>query len=354
MIKDSIFINIAAYNEDDVLNTVATAFEKAENPDNIFIGITLQYPNENFPDLNNFKNVKTIKVTDKVGLGLGTARGLSSSMYNDEEYYFQIDAHTVFKTNWDHILKDRYKKLKKIAEKPIISTYVPHYYIDKDTGKRLTMAKDENWESYYSPWSLVSKSDDRALGMETEEEYLNFAYNIEALDSPSHAISNFIDWGYQEHHLVSGHFLFTSGNFVKEIKYDPQLAYHEENAIALISWTRGYRIFSTSDHVIWTRGMYAGKDTPQSWRSTYVEKDKNGVSFRDKVIAGTLRNKDILTGKVIGEYGAPTLELLNKYELASGLNYKKFYSVMYDIVEKTGSKYFAAKQLYDLDRKING
>ena len=27
---------------------------------------------------------------------------------------------------------------------------------------------------------------------------------------------------------------------------------------------------------------------------------------------------------------------------------------MYEVVEKTGDKYFAAKQLYDLDKKING
>jgi len=34
--------------------------------------------------------------------------------------------------------------------------------------------------------------------------------------------------------------------------------------------------------------------------------------------------------------------------------YKKFYKDMYGVVEKTGDKYFAAKQLYDLDKKING
>ena len=74
----------------------------------------------------------------------------------------------------------------------------------------------------------------------------------------------------------------------------------------------------------------------------------------DKVIRGTLRNKDILTGKVIGEYGSPSLELLKEYEKLAKVDYKKFYKDMYDVVEKTGDRYFAAKQLYDLDKKING
>ena len=79
------------------------------------------------------------------------------------------------------------------------------------------------------------------------------------------------------------------------------------------------------DHVLWTRAMYAGEDSQNSWKRKYTEKDESGECFRDKVIRGTLRNKDILTGKVIGEYGSPSLELLKEYELAAKVDYEKFY-----------------------------
>lgn len=353
MKKDTIFISIAAYNEDDIINTISTAFEKAKNPENIFIGAVLQYTNNDFPDLTKFKNVNVINIVDKIGLGLGKARGMASSIYNKEEYYLQIDAHTVFKKNWDLILKENYQKLKQISDKPIISTYVPHYYVDKETNKRMTMADNENWEADYIPWSLVAKSDPCAIGMEDDEKYFRFVYGIEALNSPSHKNPNFKDWGYEEHYFISGHFLFTSGEFIKEIKYDPEIAYHEENVIALIAWTRGYRIFNVKDHVLWTRGMYAGKDTPNSWRSSYSEKDENNNSFIDKVVFGTLKNKKILTGEIIGEQGALTKELLYEYEKLANVNYKKFYEKMYEEVEKTGFKYRAAKLLYDLEKSIN-
>ena len=354
MKKDHIFINIAAYNEEDILDTIDTAFSKADNPDNVHIGIVLQYPEGNFPDLDKYKNIKIIKRHEKVGLGLGVARGLASTLYDEEEYYLQIDGHTVFRKNWDTIAMSNYNKLKEIAEKPIISTYVPYYYRDKVTGQKLTMAKNEDWDGEYIGWTLVPKSHPSSIGMEDKEKYKRFVYGIEALESPGAANANFIGFGYEEHYLISGHFLFTSGSFVKDVKYDPQLAYHEENVIAMLAWTRGYRIFNIKDHVLWTRAMHEiGRDVPKSWKETYLEKDENGICFRDKVVAGTLRNKQILTGQVIGEYGAPSKELLDKYQQALGFDYVEFYKNLDKIVEETGDMYPAAKFLYDLERSLN-
>lgn len=356
MKQGTIFVGIAAYNEEDVVDTIRTALEKASSPDDIHIGIVLQYPKGDFPDLGAFPTVKIIKSTEETGLGLGVARGLSVSLYDEEEYYLQIDAHTVFKTNWDIKLKENYIKLKGIAEKPMICSYVPYYYRDKDTNQKLTMAKNEDWEGDYVPWGLVAKSSPRALGMEDKEHYYNFAYGIEALDTPAAANTDFTLNDYEEQYFVSGGFLFTSSLFLKEIKYDPLLAYHEENVIALMAWTRGYRIFNIKDHVLWTRAMNAenARDVKGSWRESFIKKDENGLCFRDKVVLGTLRNKDILTGKVLGDHGSPTKELLNEYEEAAGLDYVKFYKDMYEEVEKSGTKYPAARMLYDLDRQVNG
>lgn len=354
MVNNKIFINIASYNEEDLIDTIETAFNKAKDPENIYIGMCLHNSNNIFPNLDKYKNVKFIHINEKVGLGLGISRNLAASFYNDEKYYLQIDAHTVFKTNWDYILKEKYEKIKQNYKKPIISTYVPYYYRDRITGKKLTMAQNENWEDYYTPWSLVAKSHPEALDIQDKEKYRLFAYGIEALDSPAAKKADFNNQGYEEQYFISGHFLFTDSIFLKEVKYDPELAYHEENVIAMLAWTRGYRIFNINDHVLWTREMYTmGRDVPNSWKQTYLDKDENGISFRDKVIAGTLRNKDILTGKVLGEYGSPTIELLNAYENAAGLDYNKFYKDMYDIVEKTGNQYGAARALYDLDRDRN-
>lgn len=348
---ETIFINIAAYNEEDIIDTVQTALEKAEYPERVYLGVVLHYPKGDFPDLTAFANTQVIKVSATIGLGLGITRNLAASLYKGEDYYLQIDAHTVFKQNWDSTLIKNYKDLLHVAEKPIISTYVPYYYRDRVTGEKLTMAKDQLWEKDYNPWTLVSRSHPDAIGMEEEETYYKFAYGVEALDSPASKNADFSITPYEEHYFISGHFLFTSSLFLQEVKYDPRLAYHEENVIAMLAWTRGYRIFNIKDHVLWTREMWTlGRDVPNSWKVTYLEKDEHGVSFRDKVVAGTLRNKEILTGKILGELGAPTQELLDQYEKAAGLDYKKFYSDMYQMVEQTGGFYYAARALYDLEK----
>lgn len=348
---ETIFIGIAAYNEEDLIDTVQTALEKAKHPERVYLGVVSHYPKGDFPDLSAFANTQVIHVSETIGLGLGVTRNLAASLYNGEDYYLQIDAHTVFKQNWDSILIDAYKSLTNVADKPIISTYVPHYHRDRVTSQKLTMAKDELWEKDYTPWTLVTKSHPDAIGMEDKDTYYKFAYGIEALDSPGAKNADFSVNNYEEQYFISGHFLFTSALFLQEVKYDPLLAYHEENVIAMLAWTRGYRIFNANIHVLWTREMWGlGRDVVNSWKVTYLEKDEHGVCFRDKVVAGTLRNKEILTGKVLGEWGAPTQELLDQYEKAAGLDYKKFYSDMYKMVERTGTFYYAARALYDLEK----
>lgn len=105
------------------------------------MGACLQYTDNQYPDLSLFPNVKTIKIEGLVGAGLGVARGLASTLYDKEEYYLQIDAHTVFKNGWDETLIRNYKELNKTIDKPIISAYVPYYYKDIDSGEKLQWQK---------------------------------------------------------------------------------------------------------------------------------------------------------------------------------------------------------------------
>ena len=350
---ETIFIGIPAFNEEDIHQTIRTALGKAKEPQNVRIGIVLHYPKGDFPDLRMYPNVKVITVEDKVGLGTGLTRDLACSLYDGETYYLQIDAHTVFKPHWDEILKRNYKELNKTVDKPIISTYVPYWYRDRKTGQPLTMFGTADFDApCETMWSLVTKGDPRALDMQDPEKYRELVYGIEAVESPAASAADFSQSNYEEEHVFAGHFMFTSGKYLEEVPFDPLTTYHEENTYPMRAWTRGYRIFNMKDHALWTREMYTkGRDVPGSWKSTYDVKDENGISFRDKVIEGTLRNKDILTGKVLGIWGAPTQELLDEYEKASGIDYKKIYEKMYKTVEETGDKYLAARNLYELEQK---
>ncbi len=43
MKTNNIFINVASYNEEDLFDTIDTAFSKASFPENIYVGACLQY-----------------------------------------------------------------------------------------------------------------------------------------------------------------------------------------------------------------------------------------------------------------------------------------------------------------------
>lgn len=346
--EETIYVSIPAFNEEDLLLTITTCLNQANDPSKVVIGIAMQYTDGKWPNLSAFPDIRAIRIDEPVGIGTCPTRDLAASMMDGEGYYLQIDAHTIFKKNWDILLKARYKELKKEFDKPIITTYVPFWYKDKQSGEILGMGENRDFTKDHVPWALQFKNivDD---GPDKET-----VLSADGVLTPTPLHINYDDKPYYEHHLVSGHFLFTDSQFLLDVPFDPECTYHEENTTPLRAWTRGYRMFSIQEDVLWTREMFYGRDVVNSWRSN-VEKAPEGVmDFKEKIALGTLRNKDILTGKVLGIWGAPTQELLDEYEKAAKVDYKKFYEDMYKLVEENRGRYYAAEALYELDKKVNG
>ena len=52
MKTNNIFINVASYNEEDLFDTISTAFGKASFPENIYVGACLQYTDNEYPDFS--------------------------------------------------------------------------------------------------------------------------------------------------------------------------------------------------------------------------------------------------------------------------------------------------------------
>lgn len=346
--EDTIYVSIPAYNEEDIHLTISTCLNMANDPTKVVIGIAMQYPAGNWPDLSAYPDIRVIRIDEPIGLGTCPTRDLAASMMDGEKYYLQIDAHTIFKKDWDIILKSRYKELKKEYDKPIISTYVPYWYKDKQTGELMGMGEKRDFNFEHTPWALQFKNyiDD---GHEKET-----VYSADGLCTPQPLTVTYDEKPYYEHHLISGHFLFTDSQYLTDVPFDPECTYHEENTTPMRAWTRGYRIFSIKEDILWTREMFHGRDIPTSWRSNADDAPEGELSFKEKIVRGTLRNKDILTGKVLGVWGAPTLELLAEYEKAAGIDYKEFYKTMYEMVEADKTRYYASTALYELDKKLNG
>jgi hypothetical protein len=302
----TIYVSIAAYNEPHLDLMLSNCLENAEYPERIHFGIWCHYNDNTRPTFEKYKNVNHVFTDYPVMLGLCNGRLNSLSFYNQEDYCLQLDAHMLFEKNWDTKLINAFEEIKKDHDKPIISTYVPWWSI---SNNKINYYSNES-NAFCSPMII-----DRNVG------------NIEGY--PKTTIEHFFwnDEKYKEHFLISGHFIFSEPSMLEDVSPDPQIMFGgDEITLALRLSTRGYKIFTIKNPIVWHLNKFDGdlyyKDRLMAPENTGKEYELWGMrsDFSKK------RVKDILTGKMLGYWGAPSLEKLKEFEQKINLDFNKFYS----------------------------
>ena len=301
----TIYISIAAYNEPHLELMISNCLENAEHPGRVNFGIWCHYNDGTRPDLGKYENVTSAFTDYPAMLGLCAGRLNSLSFYNDEDYCLQLDAHMLFEKNWDTKIINAFEEIKKDYEKPIISTYVPWWSI---SGSKI---------NYYSNDSNVLCSPmiiDNSIG------------NQEGYPKLTTKHSDWKEENYKEHALVTGHFIFSEPSILEDVAPDPKIMFAgDEITMALRLWTRGYRMFAIKNPIVWHLNKFDGdlyyKDRLMSaetpGKETELHKSRSSSGYR--------RIKDILTGNVLGYWGAPSLEKLKEFESVIDFDFNKFY-----------------------------
>lgn len=333
--NSKIFVCTSAYNDTDLLLSLETAFSNANSPDNVYFGIAMQYPDLPKPDLSNYKNVKTIDILEPYPIGTSPSRAVAARLLGDESYFLSIDAHTIFKKDWDKNLLEYFNEIKQQYNKPIISTYSPYWYRDKN-GCIFNQNKNESFEEEMPQFTLKFKMEDEIF----PEGYV----------MPTPTWDKKVTSKYEEHYLIGAHLLFTESTYLKEVPFDPYISYHEENTTAMRAWTRGYRIFAIDKDILWTREMFHGPADSDSWRHKTERKNLDGFSYLDRIAIGAVRCKNILLGEIIGIYGSPSIELLKEYERCAGIDHADVYKKIYERVETSSKINTPSRAMYDFDK----
>jgi hypothetical protein len=238
-------------------------------------------------------------------LGLCIGRLNSLSFYNKEDYCLQLDAHMLFEKNWDTKIINAFEEIKKDYEKPIISTYVPWWSI---SGNIINHYSNES-NAYCSPM-IINKT----VG------------NVEGYPKLTTEPFEWKEEKYKEHALVTGHFIFSEPSILEDVSPDPQVMFAgDEITTALRLWTRGYKMFTIKNPIVWHLNKFDGdlyykdrlmrSETPG--RETRIHGERSDVGMK--------RVKDILTGKILGYWGAPSLEKLKEFECVIDFDFNKFY-----------------------------
>ena len=126
----SIFISIASYQDPLLVSTIFSAYENAENKNDLIFGICDQSDNSikvneiTFSDQIHYDHLDPL-----FSRGPCWARHRAQSFFNEEDFFLQVDSHTQFAPKWDSIFIKQLEKISANQEideyfkKPIITSY---------------------------------------------------------------------------------------------------------------------------------------------------------------------------------------------------------------------------------------
>ena len=222
--KSKIFVSIAAFMDSNLNNTIDDMIAKAEYPERLVIGVVHQNTVEAMKSFRRRyirdKDIKIIDIFHGDTKGCCYARSEVQSLMTDEPLYMQIDAHHKFVDKWDTLCETMLEQCYKYTKKPILSTYAT--ICDMSNGGFKITHQDVPFRMKCEKFYDFPKV-----------RYVpEIVPNWKNLSEP------------QPWFTVSGHFIFTSSKWVKEVPYDPELYFDgEEDTLSLRSWTNGWDIF---------------------------------------------------------------------------------------------------------------
>lgn len=295
----TIFVQIAAYNDDELPKTVNDCINKSSGNHKIFFGIHECYiENKTIFNIDNIK-IKYSKAPENLGVGI--ARYLANQLYNNEDYYLQVDCHTRFKQNWDELLINNLEKHLQIGNKCILTAYPPSYWYENEK---------EMFDTH-SP-SLVIK-----LKTKNQEELFRSKRIID-----QEGVFN--DYSFCADSVSAG-FIFGTGD-ISKVKQHPGIFYFgEEFHRAATFYTYGYNLMAPDVPVVFhLYGNHAKRVPP--W-ANYPEQSAEGVKMSDSIIKRMLSSYSYEDPEVNIWMGKErSLEMFGRYlgiDFKNGIIYKE-------------------------------
>ena len=97
----SIFISIASYQDPLLVSTIFSAYENAENKNDLIFGICDQSDNSiNVNEITFSDQIHYDHVDPLFSRGPCWARHRAQSFFNEEDFFLQVDSHTQFAPKW--------------------------------------------------------------------------------------------------------------------------------------------------------------------------------------------------------------------------------------------------------------
>lgn len=302
--QPTIFISVAAFCDPVLSYTLSRAVAQARYPAQLHFGVVNQnlmsdpQPEESWVAPAKISVVHVYPVHSK---GACWARSLAMSLYNNEDYFFQIDSHMDFEKDWDVTMIEQSKKVALTSPNHVITSY-PHAFKLENNVPSYTKTTENIL------YHVVKKNSQFSAN--------SLALRFDAVPvNETQAVTGF--------HVGAG-CLFAPGSYVQKFPYDPYLYFHgEEQAIAIRLFTHGWDIFHMPKLPIFH--MY--NSTPGAVGARKLHWDQSFESFRPQRWT-TLENNSqqriikLVSGcNSLGVYGIGNLRSVGEYAEFSGIDY---------------------------------
>lgn len=329
---NSIFVQMAAYRDPQLVPTLLDMISNAKHPENLHVGICWQHGEDEPLDIfleagfilesaegdDVVGTFPKLKLTHPSGTKLTVldlhfhqtkgacwARNSIQQLYTDEKYTLQLDSHHRFVEGWDEVAIEMLESLRYKSKKPLLTAYIPSFDPENDPGARVQ-----------DPWKMDF---DRFIPEGAVFFIPSTIDNWKELTEPMRA------------RFFSAHFAFADGIFAQEVQHDPEYFFHgEEISIAVRAYTHGYDLYHPHRLIAWHE--YTRKGRTKVWDDhTTAQKNKGRVEL-DWVQRNDLCHKRnrILFGMDgedqsqidFGKYGFGTERTVLEYEQYAGISFK--------------------------------
>lgn len=244
----SIYVSISClYKDKELLNTIRTAKDNAFNGEDIHMGILfigdLAYKNKIDEEINRleYKNIKTKFVEFEDAIGIYSGRKMAAEMYDGQDYFLQIDAHTFFLQNWDVDLTRRYKQALKITKnKKTVITGIPGAYgysdhmptsVANNATTHLVKRIKDIWYWQDTGYSYFLKDE----WWISEEKCIPRFYDAQVMNIDKRTFKRVKRKGFAPAIKICAAFIFGDKNLAEDTGIDPITFFWEEEILQSVN-----------------------------------------------------------------------------------------------------------------------
>lgn len=290
---EKILIEIAAYLDPELLNTVNSAIIQADNPDRLYFSICYQNNDlEDYNKLKQIKNCRVIHLREEETKGACYARYLCQSQIEDEKYVLQIDSHMRFVKHWDTKMIEC---LHSLNDPKAIITFYPQ----NCNEEMMKLPLDD--PAFDNPTAGGVMYTD-GFGHENSYFLKNRCLPIDMNDHRHKKRNAF---------LSAGNF-FTFSEAHKTVLHDPEMYFYgDELPMSIRLFTHGWNLYSYGECYVYHQ---------------YERKNQKFSPVKDAMPNELKRFKKLLkidpNDKELGEFGLGSERTLKEYEEFAGIDFK--------------------------------